>query len=269
MSYLLNKQGINLLKFIYILKITQTIIKMKKILIASLATTALMTQVSFAEMKLGNFGTLGGYVGVESQKISKGVVGNRNMPGAFVGADYNSPIGAYLSLSVHQDRSDPGTRQGQTYNYEVCTTPGFKTTLGKINVDVSYENCAQESATTTGTYQVKLNTDLNKETNIFLNYYNDTTDGSRAAVGNTLIGDQIYEAGVSYNFGPAVGKVAYLYGEKVLDVWSVGASKEIVGVNFDLTGYHVTANGNRNYISDSAAKTLNKDHIILTATKNF
>ena len=136
---------------------------MKKILIASLATTALMTQVSFAEMKLGNFGTLGGYVGVETQKISKGVVGNRNMPGAFVGADYNSPIGAYLSLSVHQDRSDPGTRQGQTYNYEVCTTPGFKTKLGQINVDASYENCAQESATTTGTYQVKLNTDLNKD----------------------------------------------------------------------------------------------------------
>ena len=269
MSYLLNKQGINLIKFIYILKITQTIIKMKKILIASLATTALMTQVSFAEMKLGNFGTLGGYVGVESQKISKGVVGNRNMPGAFVGADYNSPIGAYLSLSVHQDRSDPGTRQGQTYNYEVCTTPGFKTTLGKINVDVSYENCAQESANVVGTYQFKFNSDVNKETNIFFNYYNDTTDGSIGADGRTKIADQTYEAGVSYNFGPAVGKVAYLYGEKFLDVWSVGASKEIVGVNFDLTGYHVTANGNRNYISDSAAKTLNKDHIILTATKNF
>jgi len=242
---------------------------MKKILIASLATTALMTQVSFAEMKLGNFGTLGGSVGVQSQKISKGVVGNRNTPGAFVGVDYNSPIGAYLSLVVAQDRSDPGTRQGQTYNYEACTTPGFKTKLGQINVDASYENCAQESATVVGTYQVKLNTDVNKQTNIFLNYYNDTTDGSRAAVGNTLIGDQTYEAGVSYNFGPAVGKVAYLYTEKTLDVWSVGASKEIVGVNFDLTGYHVTANSNTNYISASTKKAFDKDHIILTATKNF
>ena len=242
---------------------------MKKILIASLATTALMTQVSFAEMKLGNFGTLGGYVGVESQKITKGVVANRNTPGAFVGVDYNSPIGAYLSVSVHQDRSDPGTRQGQTYNYEVCTTPGFKTALGKINVDVSYENCAQESANVAGTYQFKFNSDVNKETNIFFNYYNDTTDGSRAAVGNSLIGDQTYEAGVSYNFGPAVAKAAYLYTEKTLDVWSVGVAKEIVGVNFDLTGYHVTANGNRNYISASTASTINKDHIILTATKNF
>jgi predicted porin len=242
---------------------------MKKILIASLATTALMTQVSFAEMKLGNFGTLGGSVGVQSQKISKGFVGNRNTPGAFVGVDYNSPIGAYLSLVVAQDRSDPGTRQGQTYNYEACTTPGFKTKLGQINVDVSYENCAQESATVQGTYQFKFNTDVNKVTNIFFNYYNDTTDGSIGADGRSKVGDQSYEAGASYNFGPAVGKVAYLLTEKTLDVWSVGASKEIVGVNFDLTGYHVTANGNRNYISASTASTINKDHIILTATKNF
>ena len=242
---------------------------MKKILIASLATTALMTQVSFAEMKLGNFGTLGGSVGVQSQKISKGFVGNRNTPGAFVGVDYNSPIGAYLSLVVAQDRSDPGTRQGQTYNYEACTTPGFKTKLGQINVDVSYENCAQESATVVGTYQFKFNTDVNKVTNIFFNYYNDTTDGSIGADGRSKVSDQSYEAGASYNFGPAVGKVAYLLTEKTLDVWSVGASKEIVGVNFDLTGYHVTANGNRNYISASTASTINKDHIILTATKNF
>lgn len=242
---------------------------MKKILIASLATTALMTQVSFAEMKLGNFGTLGGSVGVQSQKISKGFVANRNTPGAFVGVDYNSPIGAYLSLVVAQDRSDSGTTQGETYNFEACTTPGFKTKLGQINVDVSYENCAQESATVAGTYQFKFNSDVNKETNIFFNYYNDTTDGSRAAVGNSLIGDQTYEAGVSYNFGPAVGKVAYLYTEKTLDVWSAGVAKEIVGVNFDLTGYHVTANGNRNYIAASTASTINKDHIILTATKNF
>jgi len=242
---------------------------MKKILIASLATTALMTQVSFAEMKLGNFGTLGGYVGVESQKITQGLVANRNTPGAFVGVDYNSPIGAYLSVSVHQDRSDPGTRQGQTYNYEACTTPGFKTKLGQINVDVSYENCALESATVQGTYQFKFNTDVNKETNIFFNYYNDTTDGSIGPDLRSKVGDQSYEAGASYNFGPAVGKVAYLLTEKTLDVWSVGASKEIVGVNFDLTGYHVTANGNRNYISASTASTINKDHIILTATKNF
>jgi predicted porin len=242
---------------------------MKKILIASLATTALMTQVSFAEMKLGNFGTLGGSVGVQSQKISKGFVANRNTPGAFVGVDYNSPIGAYLSLVVAQDRSDPGTSQGQSYNYEACTTPGFKTKLGQINVDVSYENCALESATVQGTYQFKINTDVNKQTNIFINYYNDSTDGAKGADGRSKIADQTYEAGVSYNFGPAVAKAAYLYTEKTLDVWSVGVAKEIVGVNFDLTAHHVTSNKNTNYISDSTRKTIDKDHIILTATKSF
>jgi len=242
---------------------------MKKILIASLATTALMTQVSFAEMKLGNFGTLGGSVGVQSQKISKGIVGNRNTPGAFVGVDYNSPIGAYLSLVVAQDRSDPGTRQGQTYNYEACTTPGFKTKLGQINVDVSYENCAQESATVVGTYQFKFNTDVNKATNIFFNYYNDSTDGSIGADGRSKVGDQSYEGGFSYNFGPAVGKAAYLYTEKTLEVFSLGAAKEIVGVNFDLTAYHVVGNSNTNYNSASTKKVLDKDHIILTATKSF
>ena len=242
---------------------------MKKILIASLATTALMTQVSFAEMKLGNFGTLGGSVGVQSQKITKGIVGNRNTPGAFVGVDYNSPIGAYLSLAVSQDRSDPGTRQGETYNYEACTTPGFKTKLGQINVDVSYENCAQESATVVGTYQFKFNTDVNKVTNIFFNYYNDTTDGAKGADGRSKIADQTYEAGVSYNFGPAVAKAAYLYTEKTLESFSLGAAKEIVGVNFDLTAHHVSANSNRSYISTSTKQTLDKDHIILTATKSF
>ena len=242
---------------------------MKKILLASLATTALMTQASFAEMKLGNFGTLGGYVGVQSQKISKGLVANRNTPGAFVGLDYNSPVGIYLSTSVANDRSDPGTRQGQTYNYEWCTTPGYKNKIGQINFDLSYENCALESATVTGTYQIKLNTDVNKQTNIFLNYYNDSTDGSIGADGRSKIADQTYEAGVSYNFGPFVGTGKYLYQEKSLDVWSLGAAKEIVGVNFDLTAYHVTANSSTNYNSAATKSAINKDHIILTATKNF
>ena len=66
---------------------------------------------------------------------------------------------------------------------------------------------------------------------------------------------------------PISGK--YLCQEKSLDVWSLGAAKEIVGVNFDLTAYHVSANSSTNYNSDSTKKVLNKDHIILTATKNF
>lgn len=242
---------------------------MKKILLASLATTALMTQASFAEMKLGNFGTLGGYVGVQSQKISKGLVANRNQPGAFLGLDYNSPVGLYLSTSIANDRSDLGTTQGQTYDYEWCTTPGYKNKIGAINFDISYENCALGSASTTGTYQFKVNTDVNKQTNIFANYYNDSTDGSKGADGRSKVADQFYEVGASYNFGPATGTAKYLYAEKTLDVWSLGVAKEIVGVNFDLTAYHVTSNKNTNYVSVATRSAIEKDHIILSATKNF
>jgi predicted porin len=228
-----------------------------------------MTQTSFAEMKLGNFGTLGGNVSVQSQKYSKGLVSNRNMPSASLGVDYNSPVGIYLSTSVAHDRSDPGTRQGQTYNYEWCTTPGYKNKIGQINFDLSYENCALESASVQGFYQVKLNTDINKQTNIFLNYYNDSTDGAMGADGRTKVADQIYEAGVSYNFGPAVATAKYLYAEKFLDVWSLGLAKEIVGVNFDLSVNHVTASKNTNYLTAGTQKATEKDHIILSATKNF
>jgi hypothetical protein len=53
---------------------------MKKILIASLATTALMTQASFAEFKLGSFGTITPSISAASQKYSKGIIITRGKP---------------------------------------------------------------------------------------------------------------------------------------------------------------------------------------------
>jgi uncharacterized protein (TIGR02001 family) len=239
---------------------------MKKIILTSLVTTALMTQASFAEYKLGSFGTISPSISAASQKYSKGEISNRNQPTASVGLDYNSPMGIYLSASANAENSDP--TNGPDYSIEYCLTPGIKKTFDKMSIDLSYENCELGSHAT-GFFQAKLGFELNKVTNIAVNYYNESTGGRKGADGRSEIGKEAYEAQVSYNTGPATVTAGYLIFDKLLQTASIGVSKEVAGISFDLSYYNVQAETNRSYVSQSTQNNIGTDHIIFSAKKSF
>lgn len=241
--------------------------KLYKIFLGSLTSLLLMLQPSFSEMKLGNAGSISATVAAASGKYSKGLLTNRNQPTASLGIDYNSPFGLYLSTSIANDANDKGTTPD--YSYEWCYTPGYKSNFNKVSVDLSYENCKLKSTTTTGTYQAKFNVEANKNTNVFLNYYQDLTEGTRRAVGNGTMAKWTYEAGLSYNFGPFVTTASYLETEKLLTVMSLGISKEILGINLAGTFYSVNSNNDANYVSVASQRTIDHDHFIISASKTF
>jgi hypothetical protein len=239
---------------------------MKKIILTSLATTALMTQASFAEYKLGSFGTISPSISAASQKYSKGIISNRNQPTASVGLDYNSPIGLYLTAYANSENSDAGS--GRDYSVEYCVTPGAKKTFDKVTLDLSYENCMTGSRDD-GFFQVKLGFEVNKQTNINLNYYNESTGGIKGADNRSEIAKEAYEAQLSYNFGPVTATAGYLLYDKYLESASLGLSKEVAGVNFDLSVYSVRSDKNTNYLSRSTQDNISAEHIIFSAKKSF
>jgi hypothetical protein len=242
-------------------------IKIYKIILSFLFSFFLMTQLSFSEMKLGNAGSISATVAAASGKYSKGILSNRNQPTASLGLEYNSPFGVYFATSIANDANDKGTTPD--YSYEWCKTPGYKTKVDKVSVDLSYEDCKLESTTTTGTYQAKLNFEANKNTNVFLNYYQDSTEGARRNVGNGTMAKWTYEAGLSYDFGPFVTTASYLETEKQLTVMSLGLSKEVLGINFSGTYYSVNSNNDTNYVSLANQRTIDHDHFIISASKTF
>lgn len=239
---------------------------MKKIILTSLATTALMTQASFAEFKLGSFGTITPSISAASQKYSKGIISNRNQPTASVGLDYNSPIGLYLTAYANSENSDAGS--GRDYSVEYCVTPGVKKTFDKVTLDLSYENCMTGSRDD-GFFQVKLGFEANKDTNINLNYYNESTGGIKGADNRSEIAKEAYEAQISYNFGPVTATAGYLIYDKFLESASLGLSKQVAGVDFDLSVYSVRSDKNTSYLSRGTQDNISAEHIIFSAKKSF
>lgn len=239
--------------------------KIKKILLTSVASTFVFAQTSFSEIK-GPYGTLGASVSVATQKYSKGTVSNRNQPTGSIGVEYNSPYYFFLTAYLNKETTDP--KSGVNADYEYCLTPGVKNTFGKVTAELSYENCIV-SATETGYLQAKLGFEVNKNANINVNFYKESTAGSKAAVGNTKIAGNNYEIEGTYNFGSVTGTAGYFVSERFLDSKHLGLSKNISGVDVDLSYYNVSATGNRNYVSAGSANNIGTDHVILTLAKKF
>ena len=244
--------------------------KIKKLVIASIFSILVITESSLAEMKLGNFGSVSATVGVESQKYSKGQVYNRNQPTASVSINYQSPVGLYLITSIDHDRSDVGVTHGATYNYEWCTTPGFKTSLNNFTLDLSFENCARESAFTTGYYQAKLNYNFNKEVKGFVNYYLDDTPNGNFADNqfgtrtSTKYGQDAYEIGFSYNLGPVIITPMYTVVKNLNTTSSLDFAKKLYDIDFNFLVADTRAEG---WIGNPTH--VQKTHAILSAKKTF
>jgi len=244
--------------------------KIKKLVIASIFSILVITESSLAEMKLGSFGSVSATVGLDSQKYKKGWVYNRNQPTASLSLNYQSPVGLYLITSIDHDRSNAGVTHGETYNYEWCTTPGLKTSLNNLVVDLSFENCANESAETVGIYQAKLSYSFNKEAKGFVNYYLDDTPNGNFANNqfgirtNTKYGQDSYEVGLSYNLGQVIVTPMYTEIKNITTTWSLDLAKKFYDIDFNFLVADTRAEG---WVSNPTH--LQKTHAILSAKKTF
>ena len=169
---------------------------MKKILLLILLLFFAENKVYSAD--LGNLGTINATIGAASQKYSRGFVSNRNQPTSFLYLDYVSPAGFYINSALTYDKSDSGS-----YSNEWCNTPGYKNRIDKITINLSYQLCEYQTVTQYGYYQIKLNGEATKLTNIFFNYYIDDTGSSYNSTRTQSYAGNGKEFGLTHNFGIA------------------------------------------------------------------
>lgn len=232
---------------------------MKKILLLTVLLFFIENKVYSVDF--GSLGTISTTVGAASQKYSRGFVSNRNQPTSFLYLDYLSPVGFYLNSALTYDKSDSGS-----YNNEWCNTPGYKNRLDKITINLSYQFCEYQSVTQYGYYQIKLSGELNKETNIFFNYYIDDTGSSYDTSRTQTHSGSAKEFGFTHDFAAFNGILKSFIWDNFSNTYSIGASKIIYGLNVDLF-YHQTRL--EDWTSDATKSASNREHLILTVKKVF
>jgi hypothetical protein len=111
---------------------------MKKILISSLASIALLSQAANAQTKVGNAGVITGTVGAASQYISKGFDSNRDKPTAFLTGEFasNSDIQLILGGGLFYSNPDKPVASGGGYDYELDYNIGLRKAFDKLTFEV-------------------------------------------------------------------------------------------------------------------------------------
>jgi uncharacterized protein (TIGR02001 family) len=243
---------------------------MKKILLTSALATSLLTQVSVAEIKLGNAGTLSGSVGVASQYVFRGIDSNRDKPAVFGSVEYQTPafgaIKPYLGIfgsqfAVSYEDSDQPT--DATAFYELDYSVGIRTSLGKLNIDLgyvlmTYEGGRNERNLQTAEYGVKFSYPIDKLT-LNANYFLDDTDGY---IEEGKRGKDIWELGFNYNLGAANLVALYREVEKKTEGYDIALQKNILGVDGEIKLTHLQ--GKSIYSSEP-----DEDNLVFTISKSF
>jgi uncharacterized protein (TIGR02001 family) len=247
---------------------------MKKILLTSALATSLLTQVSLAEIKLGNAGTLSGSVGVASQYVFRGFDNNRDKPAVFGSIEYQTPafgaIKPYLGIFASQyavDYEDTDFPTDSTAFYEIDYSVGIRTSLGKLNVDLgyvlmTYDGGRNERELETGEYGVKLSYPIDKLT-LNANYYLDHTGGFIEDDDfDKKKAEYSYELGFGYNLG--VVNLVALYREikDLTEGYDIALQKNIMGVDAEIKYTHLEGKG---YYSDKP----DEENLVFAISKSF
>ena len=246
---------------------------MKKILLTSALATSLLKQISVAEIKLGNAGTLSGSVGVASQYVFRGSDSNRDKPAVFGSVEYQTPafgaIKPYLGIfgsqfAVSYEDSDQAT--DATAFYELDYSVGIRTSLGKLNIDLgyvlmTYEGGRNERNLQTAEYGVKLSYPVDKLT-LNANYFLDDTDGYIADEDNSKRGKDIWELGFNYNLGAANLVALYREVAEKTEGYDIALQKNILGVDAEVKFTHLQ--GKSIYSSEP-----DEDNLVFTISKSF
>jgi len=215
---------------------------MKKILISSLASIALLSQVANAQTKVGNAGVITGTVGVASQYISKGLDSNRDKPSASLTGEFasNTNVQLILGAALFYATPDKPVATGGGYDYELDYNIGLRKTFDKVTFDIGYSWFTYPQAQDrlnldVGQFYAKAVLAATKSTSFSIYYEQDDTDGTRpgsTANPTGLTADKYYELGLSHNFGPASLNVSYGDWTDNISFYKLGLSKEFMGLNF-------------------------------------
>lgn len=215
---------------------------MIKILISSLASIALLSQVANAQTKVGNAGVITGTVGVASQYISKGLDSNRDKPSASLTGEFasNTDVQLILGAALFYARPDKPVAIGGGYDYELDYNIGLRKTFDKVTFDIGYSWFTYPQAESTlnldtGQFYAKAVLAATTSTSFSIYYEQDDTDGARpgsTANPTGLASDKYFELGLSHNFGPASLNVSYGNWADNISFYKLGMSKELMGLNF-------------------------------------
>ena len=215
---------------------------MKKILISSLASIALLSQAANAQTKVGNAGVITGTVGAASQYISKGLDSNRDKPTASLTGEFasNSDIQLILGGGLFYSTPDKPVARDGGYDYELDYNIGLRKAFNNLTFDLGYVWATFPQAESrvnldTGAFYAKAVFAATKNTSLSFYYEQDDTDGARpGSIANPtgLTSDNFYELGLSHNFGPASLNLSYGDYDDNLSFYKLGLSKEFIGLNF-------------------------------------
>ena len=242
----------------------------KKILLTSALATSLLTQVSVAEIKLGN-GTLSGSVGVGSQYIFRGVDNNRDQPAVFGSLEYQTPafgaIKPYFGIwgsQVANNYSDSASN-GPAASYELDYSVGIRTSIQKLNIDLGYVLMTYESGNKvrdlqSGEYGVKLSYPVDKLT-LNANYFLSDTEGSIVG-GKKDVAKDVWELGFGYDLGVANLVALYRETAKQSEGYDIALQKNIMGVDAEIKLTHWQG-------KDQYSSQPDDDNLVFTISKSF
>jgi uncharacterized protein (TIGR02001 family) len=240
----------------------------KKTTITSLASLILLSQAANSEIKAGPI-TLTPGIMFQSNYVAEfsGLTTNRTKPtyGADINISHNS--GVYVYSAVKKLKNYPMQEDIDaygTFDWEFCNSLGYATKIQNLGLDASYENCYQDKKTeeNVGTFYLRANYDLTKQTSIGAAYAKDSTDGSFSE--ENKYGSDGYKIFVSHDLNLAKATLTYGESDNLTKFYTVALNKDFFGINFDLAYWDVDAAGWTGGTSD-----LERQLLVLSLKKTF
>ena len=255
--------------------------KLNKLAALAVAAT-FFANVASAEIKAGPLTLTPGII-FESSKISEfgGTIGNRSQASAGVDLNVALNSGIYLYSAYKQDKVYTSTQEAAgsgKVDYEFCNSLGFAKSFNKLNLDLSFENCYYEDnkadPENNGTYYARAGYNVNDKLLVGGAYALSDTEGAHlfAANGTTVIGElgeDAYKFYGTFNAGPADITLTYGESSNLTDYYKVGISKEVVGINFDLSYWDVSGDSFLNRQAAGTSSIFDREFLVLTAKKTF
>ena len=189
------------------------------------------------------------------------------------GADINisHPTGLYLYSAYKKLENFPDASSVATYgthDWEWCNSLGLAKAINSINLDASYENCYIDKKTeeNAGTLYLRASYDLNKQTTVGAAYARDLTGPAKYGTPAKDVLEDAYKAFISHNLGLAKATLTYGQSDNFTEFYTLGLSKEFMGVNFDLSYWDVNAEG---FINTAQPKFVERELLVLSVKKTF
>jgi len=196
----------------------------------------LLSQASFAEIKLGDKGSLGTIsfnAGYNSSYIWRGIDQNSGSGAPYIGADLSTPLGIYFGTWT-------SAASGTNYSQEVDIYAGIKKSLGPVTVDLGiieyrYPGAIQRTHATNFTEgYVKLTLAPDKSPfTIGAAYYEDDTEGAKS--GNNSANRHYREVNATFDAGMFQTFISYGQYTNNTDVTTLTISKSLFDLGFSLS----------------------------------